>query len=330
VIARWVPVLAAVLLVVAVVPASAATAPPADARPPALREVGIDQRLGESLPLDAAFTDDHGRAVTLGDYFGTKPVVLVMTYFECPMLCTLVLNGLGSTLKTMSFEPGKEFDVVAVSFDPRDTAEKAAAKKATYVAEYGRRETADGWHFLTGPPASIERVAKAAGFRYTWVPEQKQFAHAAAIMVATPDGKLARYFYGVDYAPRDLRLGLVEAADRKIGSPVDTLLLFCYQYDPATGKYGMIALNAVRTGGVVTVLAIGAFMMVMLRREHAAERSRAKQRVDGGTVQGGDSAANRRDDSAANRRDDSAAQGGGDSAAQRGIHSAANRRDGSI
>jgi protein SCO1/2 len=263
------------LVALAVMPlAAGAATEPADVRPPALREVGIDQRLGEQLPLDAPFTDDHGRAVTLGDYFGKKPVVLVLTYFECPMLCTLVLNGLGKTLKTMSFEPGKEFDVVAVSFDPRDTPEKAAKKKAAYVAEYGRPATADGWHFLTGEPSSIERVAKAVGFRYTWVPEEKQFAHAAAVMVATPEGKLSHYFYGVDYAPRDLRLGLVEAADHKIGSAVDALLLFCYRYDPATGKYGAIALNLVRAGGVATMLAIGAFMTVMLRREAMAERRR--------------------------------------------------------
>jgi protein SCO1/2 len=264
-----------VLVALAVVaPTSAGTEPAADVRPPALREVGIDQRLGEALPLDAAFKDDSGRAVTLGDYFGKKPVVLVMTYFECPMLCTLVLNGLGKTLKTMSFEPGNEFEVVAVSFDPRDTPETAAKKKAAYVADYGRPATADGWHFLTGEQASIERVAKTVGFRYTWVPEEKQFAHAAAIMVATPDGRMARYFYGVEYAGRDLRLGLVEAADHKIGSAVDALLLFCYQYDPATGKYGAIALNLVRAGGVATVLAIGGFMLVMFRREHAAERIR--------------------------------------------------------
>lgn len=270
----WQQRIVAALLVLATAPASAATEPAADVRPPALREVGIDQRLGESLPLDAPFHDDHGQAVTLGDFFGRKPVVLVMTYFECPMLCTLALNGLGKTLKTMSFEPGKEFDVVAVSFDPRDTPETAAKKKAAYVADYGRAGTADGWHFLTGEQAAIERVAKAIGFRYTWVPEEKQFAHAAAIMVATPDGRLARYFYGVEYAGRDLRLGLVEAADHTIGSAVDALLLFCYQYDPATGKYGAIALNLVRAGGVATVLALGAFMVVMFRREALAERRR--------------------------------------------------------
>lgn len=244
----------------------------ADGRPAALREVGIDQRLGEALPLDVPFRDDEGRAVTLGDYFGTRPVVLVMTYFECPMLCTLVLNGLTKTLKTLSFEPGNEFDVVAVSIDPRDTPAKAAEKKAVYVREYGRPATAPGWHFLTGDEAAIARVASAVGFRFRWVPEEGQFAHAAGIVVATPEGRLARYFYGLDYAPRDLRLGLVEAADHRIGSAVDALLLFCYQYDPITGKYGAIALNLVRAGGVATVLAIGLFMAVMLRREAASRR----------------------------------------------------------
>ena len=270
----WQQRIVAALLVLTAAPASAATEPGADVRPPALREVGIDQRLGESLPLDAPFRDDHGQSVTLGDFFGGKPVVLVMTYFECPMLCTLVLNGLTKTLKTMNFEPGKEFDVVVVSFDPRDTPELAAKKKATYVAEYGRVVTADGWHFLTGDQAAIARVATAVGFRYKWVPEEKQFAHAAAIMVATPEGRMSRYFYGVDYAGRDLRLGLIEAADHKIGSAVDVLLLFCYRYDPATGKYGAIVLNMVRIGGVATVLVIGAFMAVMFRREAVAARRR--------------------------------------------------------
>jgi protein SCO1 len=280
--------LAATLLLLAVVPAVAGAGigaaavpgeeqgPTAAGRPAALEGIGIDQRLGEALPLDAPLRDDAGRAVRLGDYFGKKPVVLVMTYFECPMLCTLVLNGLTKTLKTLAFEPGREFDVVAVSFDPRDTPETAARKKATYVAEYGRAATAGGWHFLTGDEAAIARVAAATGFRFKWVPEEKQFAHAAAIMVATPEGRLARYFYGIDYAPRDLRLGLVEAADHKIGSAVDALLLFCYRYDPTTGKYGAAALNLVRLGGAATVLAIGVFMTVMFRRESAGRRSERK------------------------------------------------------
>lgn len=273
---RWPQPILTVALALALAPvgARAAASPADDTRPAALREIGIDQRLGESLPLDAPFKDENGRAVVLGDYFGKKPVVLVMTYFECPMLCTLVLNGLTRTLKTMAFEPGKEFDVVAVSFDPQDTPELAAKKKATYVAEYGREATAAGWHFLTGDEAAIARVATAVGFHYKWVPEEKQFAHAAAIMIATAEGRLARYLYGIDYAGRDLRLGLVEAADHKIGSAVDALLLFCYRYDPATGKYGAIVLNLVRVGGVATVLVIGAFMTVMFRREAAAERRR--------------------------------------------------------
>jgi len=265
---RRVTALAMAIALVLVPALARADAPPAnDARPAALRDVGIDQRLGEALPLDAPFRDESGHAVTLGDYFGRRPVVLVLTYFECPMLCTLVLNGLTKALKTMAFEPGKEFDVVAVSFDTRDTPESAAKKKATYLADYGRVATAGGWHFLTGDADAIARVTAAVGFHYKWVPEEQQFAHAAAIMVATPDGRLARYFYGIDYAARDLRLGLIEAADDKIGSAVDALLLFCYRYDPATGKYGAVALDLVRLGGVATVLAIGAFMAVMFRRE---------------------------------------------------------------
>ena len=240
---------------------------PEDTRPPALREVGLDQRLGEQVPLDLAFRDESGRPVQLRDLVRDKPVVLTLVYYECPMLCTLVLNGLVRALNVLSFDAGKEFDIVTVSFDPRDTAELARAKKASYLKEYRRPSAAQGWHFLTGDPPAIERLAQAVGFRYTYVPEEKQFAHAAAIMVLTPDGTLARYYYGVEYSPRDLRLGLIEAADRKIGTPVDQLLLYCYQYDPASGKYGAIAMRLVRIGGVATVLAFGAFVVVMRRRE---------------------------------------------------------------
>ena len=243
-------------------------------RPPALREVGIDQRLGESLPLDAPFRDEHGRAVTLGDYFGTKPVVLVMTYFECPMLCTLVLNGLTKTLKTMTFEPGKEFDVVAVSFDPRDTPELAAKKKATYVAEYGRAATADGWHFLTGD-AGGDRARRDGGRLPLHVGARGEAVRARRrrSWSRRPTGGWRATSTASTTRRRDLRLGLVEAADHKIGSAVDELLLFCYRYDPATGKYGAIALNLVRVGGVATVLAIGAFMTVMFRRERRRARA---------------------------------------------------------
>jgi protein SCO1 len=240
-------------------------------RPPALRDVGIDQRLDAQVPLDLVFRDESGEPVELGRYFGSKPVILSLAYYECPMLCTLVLNGMASALKVLSFDIGNQFEVVTVSFNPRDTPALAAAKKQTYLKEYGRPDAARGWHFLTGDAAAIERLTAAVGFHYTALPEQNQFAHAAGIMVLTPRGKIARYFYGVEFAPRDLRLGLIEAADNRIGSPVDQLLLFCFHYDPATGKYGALAINSVRAGGVLTVLALGTFLIVMWRRERAQQ-----------------------------------------------------------
>ena len=240
-----------------------------ETRPALLNDVGIDQRLNEQVPLDLMFRDETGAPVQLGTYFGSKPVILSLAYYECPMLCTLVLNGLASALKVLTFDAGKEFEVVTVSFNPEDTPALAAAKKQNYIKEYGRPGAAAGWHFLTGDAAAIERLTRAVGFRYAAVPDQKQFAHAAGIMVLTPQGKLARYFYGVEFSPRDLRLGLVEAAQNKIGSPVDQLLLFCFHYDPATGKYGPIAMGSVRLGGALTVLALATFLTVMLRRERA-------------------------------------------------------------
>lgn len=237
----------------------------ADGRPAALRRVGIDQRLDAALPLDLAFRDESGAPVTLGRYFGKRPVILSLVYYECPMLCTLVLNGLVRALRPLTFEPGQEFDIVTVSFDPRDTPELAAKKKATYLAEYNRPAAAGAWHFLTGDADAITRLAQAVGFQYTWVPEEKQFAHAAAIMVLTPDGRISRYFFGVEYSARDLRFGLIDAAERKIGTAVDHLLLYCYRYDPATGTYGAVVMNMVRAGGVLTVLAFGVFVIVMRR-----------------------------------------------------------------
>lgn len=239
----------------------------AAARPPALDEVGIDQRLNAQVPPALAFRDESGRAVALGDYLGRKPIILSLVYYECPMLCTLVLNGLVRALRVLPFDAGKEFEVVTVSFDPRDTPALAAKKKDAYLGEYGRAGAAAGWHFLTGDAHAIERLARAVGFRYTYLPDAKQYAHAAAIMVLTPEGRLARYFYGVDYSPRDLRLGLVEAARGEIGSAVDAFLLYCYRYDPHSGKYGAIVLNVVRLGGVVTVLALVVFVVAMRRRE---------------------------------------------------------------
>jgi protein SCO1 len=240
-------------------------------RPPALRDVGIDQRLDAQVPLDLVFRDESGQPVELGRYFGSKPVILSLAYYECPMLCTLVLNGMASALKVLSFDVGNQFEVITVSFNPADTPQLAAAKKQTILKEYGRPDAGRGWHFLTGDAAAIERLTSAVGFHYTALPEQQQFAHAAGIMVLTPRGKIARYFYGVEFAPRDLRLGLIEAADNHIGSPVDQLLLFCFHYDPATGKYGALAINSVRAGGVLTVLALGTFLVVMWRRERAQQ-----------------------------------------------------------
>jgi protein SCO1/2 len=253
----------------------------ADTRPPFLRDVGIDQRLGQQLPLDAIFQDEQGRPVRLGQYFGARPVILVLAYYNCPMLCTQVLGGLVSSLRVLSFDAGKDFNVVAVSFDPRDRPADAAAKKAPYVAEYGRPGAAAGWHFLTGSSASIERLTGAVGFHYKYDESLGQFAHASAITVATPGGKLSHYFYGIEYAPRDLRLALIEASGNRIGSPVDQILLYCYHYDPKVGKYGAVVMNMLRFGGVVAVLILSTFLAVMWRRDHrrdaAARASRAAE-----------------------------------------------------
>jgi protein SCO1/2 len=239
-----------------------------DGRPPALRDLGFDQKLGEPLPLDVSLRDESGTPVRLGDYFGEKPVVLTMVYYECPMLCTLTLNGLSGAMDVLRFDAGAEYEVVTVSFDHRETPELARAKKAAYVERYGRSGAEQGWHFLTGDEAELRRLTDALGFRYAWDEETQQFAHPAGIVVATPDGTIARYLYGIEYAPKDLRLALVEASEGRVGSAVDQVLLFCYRYDPATGRYGAVALNLVRAGGVLTVLALLAFWAVMWRRDH--------------------------------------------------------------
>jgi protein SCO1/2 len=224
--------------------------------PEALRDVGIDQRLDEQVPLDLTFRDEEGREVALREYFDGKPVVLVLAYYRCPKLCNQVLQGLLDALKVLAFDIGKEFRVVTVSFDPRETPEVAAAKKRTFVDEYGRSGAAEGWHFLTGDEAEIGRLAEAVGFRYHYDAEKDVYAHAAGVMVLTPGGKLARYFFGIRYSPRDLRLGLVEASQGKVGSPVDRVLLFCYHYDARTGTYKSV-MGAVRVGAVATLLALG-------------------------------------------------------------------------
>ena len=240
---------------------------PASSKPGVLARVGIDQRIGEQIPLDLPFTDENGKAVRLGDYFGKRPVILALVYYECPMLCTQVLNGLVSALGVMSFEPGREFDVVAVSFNPKEGPGLALQKKAAYMERYKRPHTADGWHFLTGTEASIRELTKAVGFRYELDEKVQQYAHGAAIELLTPKGKLARYYYGIEYSPRDIRLGIIEAAEERVGSVFDQVLLLCFHYDPSTGKYGATVLGLVRLGGVLTVAAFVAFLVVSLRQE---------------------------------------------------------------
>ena len=231
--------------------------------PPVLKKVGIDQKLNEQVPLDLVFKDEQGREVRLGQYFKGKPVVLSLVYYTCPMLCNQILNGMLSSLRQVSFNAGEQFEVVNVSFDPRDTPAIAAAKKQTYIKAYNRAGGEAAWHFLTGDEANVKRLADAVGFRYLWDEQSKQFAHASGIMIVTPEGKLARYFYGVEYPPRDLRLGLVEASQNKIGTPVDTLMLYCYHYDPATGKYGAVVMNIMRVAGVITLgLMVGLFFVL--------------------------------------------------------------------
>lgn len=235
--------------------------------PVALQDVGIDQKLNGQVPLDLEFRNENGDKVRLKEYFGNKPVILSLVYYECPMLCTYVLNGLVRSLKPISFNPGKEFEIVTVSFNPEETADLAAQKKAVYLNEYGRPGASQGWHFLTGSAESIRQLTKAVGFKYKYDPKDKQFAHASGIMVVTPEGKLARYLYGVEYSARDIRLALVEASQNKIGTPADQLLLFCFHYDPTVGKYSANATNFVRLGGILTVLGLGVFIVIAIRRE---------------------------------------------------------------
>ena len=236
-------------------------------RLPILKNVGLDQKLDGQIPLDAAFVDEQGRDVTLGDFFGKRPVVLVLAYYECPMLCTEVLNGMVASLESLTFDAGKDFEVVVVSFDPGETPALALNKKKTYLKRYGRPGADAGFHFLTGRAESIKQLTSAIGFRYAYDPAIGQFAHPAVLTVLTPAGRVSRYLFGMDYPPRDLRLALVEATEGKIGGAVDQMLLYCYHYDPMSGKYGLAILNIVRLGGVLTLGAIGAFVLMTLRRE---------------------------------------------------------------
>ncbi len=241
--------------------------------PRPLQQVDFEQKLDAQLPLDLAFRDEAGQSVRLRDYFQPgKPVILVLAYFRCPMLCDQVLNGLTRTMLDLDFNAGKEFEVITVSFDPGETPEMAQAKKKTYLERYGRPGAAAGWHFLTGDAVAIKHLTEAVGFRYRYDEKHQQFAHAAGIVVLTPTGKVSRYFYDVRYSPRDLRLGLVEASNNHIGSLVDRILLFCFHYDPAEGRYGPVVMNFVRLGGVLTMLGVGAFMAILWRRERRRAR----------------------------------------------------------
>jgi protein SCO1/2 len=263
------PILRFIAAFLLLAPAMGAQTPPArvpsSQLPQALEGVGIDQRLNETLPLDLEFVDEQGSRVTLGGYFGKKPVILALVYYECPMLCTLELNGLLRALRVLPLELGKDFEIVTVSFDPGETPELAAKKKQEYLAQYGRAQ--GGWHFLTGSQESIEALTRAVGFRYTYDADSDLFNHASAILVLTPEGRLSKYFYGIEYSARDLRLGLVEASAGRVGSPVDEILLYCFHYDPQTGKYGVAIMNVLRAAGVVTVVVLAAFVAMMLRRD---------------------------------------------------------------
>ena len=243
----------------------------ADSMPAPLREIGFDQNIDKPLPLDATFTDEDGRNITLGSLYGHRPVVLGFVYYNCPMLCTQVLNALTSTVSTLSLDAGKDFDLVLISFDPRETPAQAAAKKAEYLHRYKRPGTDAGWHFLTGPQEQIQRVTKAAGFRYTWDAQTQQWAHPAGIIITTTDGRPARYLFGLDYGPRDVKLAIVEASQGKVGSLADSLVLFCYHYDPMAGRYGFYVMRALRVAGITTVLLIGTFITVMVRRERSQQ-----------------------------------------------------------
>ena len=253
--------------------------------PKALQGIGFDQNIDQHIPLDTTFRDESGATVRLADYFGKRPVVMVFAYYDCPMLCTQVIHGLSSALGVLSLAPGKDFEIVTVSFNPRDTPATATAKKAVYLDRYKQPGAGAAWHFLTGDEPSIERLTKAAGFRYAWDEDTKQFAHPSGIIVLTPEGRLAKYLFGIEYGPRDLRFAIVEASAGKVGSIVDSLLLYCYHYDPLMGRYGLVIMRAIRVAGAATVLTLAAFILVMLRRERRRSRPAARG-TRGGSASG--------------------------------------------
>jgi protein SCO1/2 len=239
-----------------------------NSKPSILDQVGIDQKLGAQVPLNTKFRDELGREVPLGSFFkSNRPVLLALVYYDCPMLCNQVLNGMASALSVLKFTAGNEFDVLAVSFDPRDTPKSAAARRASYLLRYRRQGADAGSHFLTGQPESIAALTKSVGFRYVWDEHNKQFAHSSALILLTPQGKVAQYYYGIEYSPKDMRLGMIQASNEKIGNLADQIVLYCFHYDPTTGKYGAVIMAFVRIGGVLTVLALGMFVFISVRRE---------------------------------------------------------------
>lgn len=262
--------LAVLVLVYAVHPARAQEAPTG-----LLEQVGFDQQLNAQVPLDVTFRDEQGASVSLRELFDGKPVVLALVYYRCPMLCGLAADGLVRTLRALSLQVGKDFEIVMASIDPHETPDLAAAKKDNYLARYDRPGAERGWHLLTGTDDSIKPLADAVGFRYAYDADKQQYAHAAGLVLLTPQGRVSRYFYGVQYPPRDLRLGLVEASDNQIGSLVDQVLLYCYQYDPTVGRYGLLIMRMVRIAGVATVVILGGAICVMVRRERAQRNADA-------------------------------------------------------
>jgi protein SCO1/2 len=247
----------------------------ATAQIPMLRDAGVEQKPGSALPLDAEFQDEAGTAVRLGQYFGRRPVVLVLSYYECPVLCGQVISATASSMIPLDLSAGGEFDVLVVSFDPGETPGMAAERRASFLARYGRPDSATAIHFLTGRQESIDRLTSAVGFRYKYDPALDQYAHPAVITVLTPDGRVSRYLFGIEFAPRDLKLALVEAGDGAIGSIVDQAVLFCYLYDPETGRYGLAIMTAVRAGGVLTIAGLAAFILVTLRRDRRQVKAAA-------------------------------------------------------
>ncbi len=239
--------------------------------PAAFGDVAFEQRLNQQIPLDLPFRDETGRTVMLRRYFGQRPVIILPLYYSCETLCPILLDGLARGLHPVSLEVGKDFEIITLSINPRETPSLAAKRKSEVLLHYGRPEAEAGWHFLTGDETAIREVTKAIGFRYTYDAKTDQYAHPSGVVILTPEGKTARYFYGIDFPPRDLRLGLIEAADRKIGTPIDQVLLYCYRYDALTGKYGLVIRNVIRLAGLATVLALGMFILLMLRRERRAQ-----------------------------------------------------------